>query len=224
MLAAAKRVPSRCCRGTAANRKDHIDSVIFDLGGVVFRWNPDSIISNFSSDEGVRSLVKREVFQHPDWLDMDKGVLQENEAIQRFHQRTELSLSQVSALMRAAKESLQPIPETVELLEELAARDIPLYCLSNMPAATSDYLRARHAFWRVFRGCVISGEINLVKPDPAIFAHIVERFSLEPERSIFIDDIRPNIESAARLGFKTVLFTDAAHCRSRLKELLGGAF
>lgn len=224
MLATARLAPSRYCRGIAANRKIQIDCVIFDLGGVVFRWNPDSIISSFSSDAGVQALIKREVFRHPDWLEMDRGVLPESEAIQRFQRRTELPLAQVIALMQAVKDSLQPIPETVELLEELAARDIPLYCLSNMPATTSDYLRARHPFWRVFRGCVISGEIKLIKPDPAIFAHIVERFSLIPNRSIFIDDLLPNVESAARLGFNGVLFTDAAQCRSRLKELLSGAF
>lgn len=198
-----------------------VDCVIFDLGGVVLRWNPDGIISDFSSDEGVRSAVKRDVFQHPDWLDMDRGVLPELAAVQRFHDRTGLSIAQVSALMQAVKDYLQPIPETIELLEDLAACGIRLYCLSNMPATTADYLRARHSFWRVFQGVVISGEINLMKPEPAIFAHIAERFSLIPERTAFIDDLLPNIESARRLGFKAVQFKDAAQCRADLSALLG---
>jgi putative hydrolase of the HAD superfamily len=171
-------------------------SVIFDLGGVVFRWNPDEITRNFCLDEAKRSLIKREVFKHPDWLEMDRGVLQEHEAVQRFHSRTGLPLAEVSDLMQAVKESLLPIPETVELLEELANQDVPLYCLSNMSAATAKYLRAQHSFWRVFRGIVISAEIHVVKPDPAIFEYIVDRYRLTPGNTIFIDDHRPNIESA----------------------------
>ena len=190
----------------------------------MLRWDPDNIIRDFRADEATRAVVKREIFQHPEWLEMDRGTLPEHEAMLRFHKRTGLSLSEISALMQAVKDSLQPIPETVELLEALAAHAVPLYCLSNMTAATANYVRERYSFWHVFRGLVISGEIHLLKPDPAIFAYIVERFSLNPRNAIFIDDHPPNIESAARLGFKTLLFTDPAQCRSGLKELLGTPF
>ena len=55
------------------NNLDMKPSVIFDLGGVVLRWNPDDIIRNFCSDEALRSVIRREVFKHPDWLEMDRG-------------------------------------------------------------------------------------------------------------------------------------------------------
>jgi putative hydrolase of the HAD superfamily len=195
-------------------------NVIFDLGGVVLRWSPDDIIRNFCPDEALQSIIRREVFKHPDWLEMDRGVLQEHEAIPRFQRRTGLSLGEVSDLMQKTKESLLPIPETVELLEDLAAEEVPLYCLSNMSATMANYLRARHSFWRVFRGIVISGEIQLIKPDPAIFDYIVGRFGLSPGNTVFIDDHRPNIESADRLGFKTLHFNDPIECRNTLRKLL----
>jgi putative hydrolase of the HAD superfamily len=196
-------------------------SVIFDLGGVVLRWSPDSILRDFSTHEATRSIVRQEIFKHPDWLDMDRGVLAEDKAIERFQKRTGLSSPEITALMQAVKDSLQPIPGTIEILEELAAKNVPLYCLSNMPATTADYLRARYSFWRMFRGIVISGEIRLLKPDPAIFEYIVARFSLDPRNTTFVDDHLPNIESAGRLGFKTLLFSDPVQCRSDLQEILG---
>ena len=204
----------------SSEKTANVRSVIFDLGGVVLRWNPESIITSFSPDELTQSVIRRDVFQHPDWLDMDRGVLPEQQAIQRFHMRTECSLAEISALMQAVKDSLQPIPGTVELLEELAQLEVPLYCLSNMPATTADYLRAQHTFWRLFRGVVISGEVNLVKPDPAIFRYIASRYGLTPQDTTFVDDHSPNIESAARLGFRTVLFKDPAQCRDSLQDLL----
>jgi putative hydrolase of the HAD superfamily len=190
----------------------------------VLRWNPDGIIRDFVSDEATRSVIEQQVFKHPDWLDMDRGVLAEDKAIDRFRERTGLSVAELSALMQAVKESLQPIPGAVELLEDLAARHVPLYCLSNMPATTSDYLRARYSFWRLFKGIVISGEIRLLKPDPAIFEHIVARFSLNPRNTAFVDDNLPNIESARKLGFKTIVFSDPAQCRADLQVLLGELF
>ena len=109
----------------------------------------------------------------------------------------------------------------VDLLEELAGQGIPLYCLSNMPASTADYLRQKHTFWKVFRGVVISGEIQLLKPDREIFDHIAQRFALTPDSTVFIDDHQPNIDSAKRLGFKTVHFQTPGQCRTQLFALLG---
>jgi HAD superfamily hydrolase (TIGR01509 family) len=196
-------------------------SVVFDLGGVLLHWNPTEIINNTFADEATRSVVKREIFQHPDWLDMDRGVLQEHDAIHRFQKRTGRSVADISKLLQTVKDSLRPIEKTHEILNELSQHKAPLYCLSNMATTTADYLRARYAFFKLFHGIVISGEINLIKPDKAIFAHLTERFGLEPERTIFIDDHLPNIESAAELGFKTHHFTDPDRCREALRSQFG---
>jgi putative hydrolase of the HAD superfamily len=196
-------------------------SVVFDLGGVLLRWNPREIVNNHFPDEATRSVVLREVFQHPDWLDMDRGVLREQDAVHRFQQRTGCSLADMSMLLQAVKDSLQPIEKTHEILQQLSQHGVPLYCLSNMPATTADYLRAHYAFFRLFHGIVISGEIKLIKPDKAIFEHLIERFGLEPDKSIFIDDSLANIESAAAMGFKTHHFTDPERCRQALRSQFG---
>ncbi len=196
-------------------------SVIFDLGGVVLRWNPDEILRNFYADDSLRSLAKRGLFQHRDWLELDRGTLLESHAVQRFHERTGRPAEEMAALLQAVRDSLQPIPETVMIIDELAGRGIPVYCLSNMPAATAEYLRSKYSFWKAFRGVVISGEIRLLKPDAAIFDHIARRYGLNPELTVFVDDHRPNIEGAERMGFKTVLFENPAQCRAELMERFG---
>jgi hypothetical protein len=66
-------------------------NVIFDLGGVVLSWSPDDILKDFYADEASRAHAKREVFQHDDWLSMDRGTLLEPDAIVRFHQRPGLA-------------------------------------------------------------------------------------------------------------------------------------
>lgn len=198
-----------------------VQNVVFDLGGVVLHWSPAEILRECFADEATRETVRREVFQHPDWQDLDRGTLLEPEAIQRFHRRTGRSVADMSNLLQTAKSSLMPIAETQKIIQELAAHGVPLYCLSNMAASTADHLRERHAFFKLFRGVVISGEIKLLKPDHAIFEHLVHRFGLEPKDTVFIDDHLPNIEGAGSFGLNTHHFTDPGRCRIALRTQFG---
>jgi len=199
-----------------------VRSVVFDLGGVVLDWNPDSILERYYADEESRATLKSVMFQHPDWLLMDRGVILESEMVDRVRQRTPRSPVELAGLLQAVRESLAPKPDTVALIDRLAQRGVALYCLSNMPATTFAYLRERYDLWSVFRGIVISGEINMMKPEREIFEHLLTRYELTARDTIFIDDHEPNIQAAAQLGIKTVWFRDARQCEAELEPLLCG--
>lgn len=195
-------------------------NIIFDLGGVVLDWNPDAILAGFYEDAALRPLVKAAVFQHPDWLDLDRGVLEEGAAIQRIRGRIDRPEQELQALFAAVRASLVPKPETLQLLERLDARGVPLYCLSNMPAGTAAWLRERHSFFTRFRGIVISGEERMMKPERGIFELLLHRFGLDPRDTLFVDDSVPNVVAARALGMQAVLFTDAVECGRELDVLL----
>lgn len=195
-------------------------NVIFDFGGVLVRWQPEAVIAAFYADQALRARVREAVFRHPDWIDLDRGTLTESAAIERFAERMQRPAEEMHALIERIKDSLTPMPESLALLEDLVHRDVPLYGLSNMAASIFALLKSRYDHWSRFRGIVISGEIGLVKPDPAIFHHISERYALVPAETVFIDDHLPNIDSARRLGFRTIHFSDAAHCRRELETHL----
>ncbi len=199
--------------------QNSVRNVIFDFGGVLVKWRPQEIIARFYSDESLRDLVRRMVFQHPDWLELDRGTLSEESAVQHFSARMERPLEEMVALLRHVKESLTPIGETVAIVNELERRGVPLYGLSNMSAATFAHLRTRYDFWRAFRGIVISGEVNMIKPEAQIFEHICKTYALVPRETVFIDDHLPNIESANRLGFRTILFSEPKQCADELNVI-----
>ena len=115
------------------------------------------------------------------------------------------------------------IDGSVEILAELRAREVPIYALSNWSAETYPEARARYDFLSWFRGILISGEVGLAKPDPAIFRLACERFGLEPNTTLFVDDSEPNVEAARDLGFAAEVFRGADGLRARLVEsgLLG---
>jgi putative hydrolase of the HAD superfamily len=123
-------------------------------------------------------------------------------------------------LFGEVRSSLRPKRDTVALIERLAQRQVPLYCLSNMPASTFSHLKESHAFWPLFRGIVISGEIQMMKPEPEIFEYLLRRYELTPGDTVFIDDHLPNVQAAQALGMHTVWFRDAAQCEKELDEFL----
>src|SRR5262245_37896714 len=102
------------------------------------------------------AFLLRELFLHPDSLEVYRGTLEEEEANRRFAQRTGRPMELIRRLHLGAKTSLVPIPESVALLEELHQRGARLYCLSNMARGTFDYLIPRYPFWSRFKGMVIS--------------------------------------------------------------------
>jgi putative hydrolase of the HAD superfamily len=201
-------------------RANIVRNVIFDLGGVVLDWNPDQILSRYQPDPERRVQLRQAFFGHADWQLFDRGGLTEAEVIDRTHARLGRPRSEVVEIVQAVRDSLVAKPDTVTLMRALHGRGIALYCLSNMPASIYAQLRIRHEFWDVFRGIVISGEVMMVKPEPEVFTHLLERFGLRAQETVFIDDLPANIEAARRIGLHTILFRDAAQCRQELDRLL----
>ena len=198
-----------------------VRNVIFDLGGVVLDWNPAGIVALIEPVPERQAALRRALFGHADWRLFDRGALTEPELIKRLQSRLNSTRAEVEAILDVVRNSLVEKPETVKLLRALQGQGTPLYCLSNMPAAIYTHLRQRHNFWDAFSGIVISGEIQMMKPEPEVFTHLLATFNLRPEESVFIDDLPANTESAKRMGLHTICFTDAAQCRRELKQILG---
>jgi HAD superfamily hydrolase (TIGR01509 family) len=197
-----------------------VRNVIFDLGGVVLDWNPDQILIRYQPDPERRVQLRQALFGHADWQLFDRGGLTETEVIDRTHVRLGRPRSELVEIVAAVRDSLVAKPDTVTLMRALHRRGVALYCLSNMPASIYAHLRVRHEFWNVFRGIVISGEVRMVKPEPEVFTHLLERFGLRAAETVFVDDLAANIEAARRVGLHTILFRDAAQCQQELGGLL----
>jgi putative hydrolase of the HAD superfamily len=195
-------------------------NVIFDLGGVLIEWSPDRILEGYYADPGLRAIMKTALFLHPDWLQLDRGTLEEAELLVRVGDRTGRPAAELAGLLDAIRASLHAKADTVALLDKLHARGVPLYCLSNMSSNTFEHLRTRHSFWGVFRGIVISGDIKMMKPEREIFEFLLERYGLEAGETVFVDDNAPNVEAARALGLDAVWFRDARQCEVELEELL----
>lgn len=196
-----------------------IRNVIFDLGGVLLDWHPDALVAGFQPQAELRQSSHESLFGHADWRSFDRGTLTELELIERIASRTSRPAADVVAFLEAVRESLAEKPETVQLLRQLDAAGVKLFCLSNMPIPFYAYLRRRHGFWDAFTGIVISGEIKKMKPDAEVFAHLLETFDLRADECVFIDDLPANVEGARAVGMQGIVFEDAAQCAQELNRL-----
>ena len=194
-------------------------NLVFDLGGVVVRWDPDAIIAGVFSDEDVKARIREGVFGHPDWLELDRGTLGREEAIARAAKRTGLAAGEIKRLLHAVPPSLTVFPEMVDILRRLKRNGYPLYCLSNMHFASIEYLERTHTFWEVFDGRVISCRLQLCKPEPGIYQHLLRTHGLRAGETLFIDDVQVNLDAAARLGIRTLKFENAMQCERELCAL-----
>lgn len=183
------------------------------------RWDPEAIIAGVFADDATKARVREGVFAHPDWLELDRGVLGRDEAIARAASRTGVAPGELRRLLLAVPPSLVPFPDTVELLYRLKAKGRRLYCLSNMHFASIEHLEASHRFFEVFDGAVISCRLQLCKPEPAIYQHLLRTFGLAAAETLFIDDVQKNLDAAAKLGIRTLRFESAAQCERALRSL-----
>jgi 2-haloacid dehalogenase len=194
-------------------------AVVFDLGGVLIDWNPRYLYRTLIDDEAEMEAFLAEVTTQ-EWnakQDAGRAWSEAVEELAALHpERREL----IEAYWRRWPETLgDAIEGTVEILRELHVAGVRVYALSNWSAETFPLARPRYPFLERFDGILISGEVKLAKPDPRIFAALVERFRLEPGSTVFVDDSEGNVRAAETAGLLAIRFTDPAQLRIRLSEL-----
>lgn len=195
-------------------------AVVFDLGNVLIRWNPRNLYRRFFGDDTAAMETFLTEVCSPAWNEeQDRGrpwAEAVKEAISRHPSH--------EALIRAYDERWEetivgPIEETVDILRELKEKEIRLLALTNWSAEKFPVALEHYDFLQWFEGILVSGEERLIKPDPAIFQLLATRYTLDPVRTVFIDDSMPNIDAASQLGFQALHFTGANQLRHDLAAL-----
>ena len=195
---------------------------VFDFGRVLFDWQPEQLLQRQLPRRAHDAASTRhwvgQVFEAygGDWADFDRGTVTPDELVQRIARRTGLAPAEVRAVVDAAPPSLRPLADSLDLLRRLKRPGVPMFYLSNMPAPIADHLEREHDFVRAFDDGVFSGRVQLIKPDPAIFALAARRFGEPAERLLFLDDHAPNVAAARAAGWQALQFSDAEQCERDL--------
>ena len=189
-----------------------IKNIVFDLGGVFVGLNRVQCLDNFRKIGFLDfDNTLNEYHQGGYFLDYEKGTIS-SEEFRTFIQRGVDHPLADDEIDYALASFLENIPKyKIELLLSLRERGYSIYLLSNSNEICIREVKSFFAgygldFDTFFDKRFLSYEMKMVKPDPEIFVKVLEEARIDAEETLFVDDYRPNIESASAIGFKTLLY------------------
>ncbi|WP_338480137.1 HAD family phosphatase [Pseudomonas trivialis] len=201
-----------------------IRAVVFDFGGVLFDWSPLHLYRKLIADDHERQWFLDNICTQAWNTEQDAG--------RPLAEATRTLIDQYphhDTLIRAYydrwPEMLRgPLPEGVAILKALHAVNMPLFGLTNWSAETFPYARTNYPFLQCLRDIVVSGELKLIKPDPAIYhaslgqvrAHLPD---IQAGEVVFIDDVAGNVEAAIALGWQGIHHLSAERTAAQLRGL-----
>ncbi len=198
-----------------------IKNIIFDLGGVLIDWNPEYVyLKVFNNDRGKMNWFFDNICTF-DWNEnQDAGYPLKKateERIKLFPQYENL----IKIYYGRWEEMLGgPINKSVDILEKVYKKNNHnIYALTNWSAETFPIALKKFNFLKWFDGIVVSGEEKIRKPFKKIYQITMNRFNINPNETIFIDDNLRNIKAARKLNIKGIHFQNPEKLELKFKKL-----
>lgn len=194
-----------------------VDTIIFDLGGVLIDWNPRYLYRKILKSEDEVSWFLENICTS-DWNDMqDAGRSFEDATLDLLQKHPEWEVA-IRAWYGRWQETIRgPVQETVDILKELRdGKRYRLLALTNWSAETFPWALDNFEFLHWFEGIVVSGVEKTRKPFPEFYRILFDRYSVDPSTSIFIDDNFKNVEGSKNVGMEAIHFTTSASLRQEL--------
>jgi 2-haloacid dehalogenase len=195
-------------------------AVIFDFGGVLVDWNPRYLYRRlFPGDPARMERFLAEVCT-PEWNQRQDAGRPWAEAVAELVGRYPAQADLIRAYRERWEEMLGGVIDgSVAILGEVRGAGHRLLGLTNWSRETFPLARARYRFFDWFHGIVVSGEEQLIKPDPRLYLRLLERYRVDPAAAVFIDDSPDNVEAAAALGIHGIHFRSPPALRDELTAL-----
>lgn len=196
-----------------------IDTIIFDLGNVLVQWSPANLYRKIFKDEAEVNQFLNNVCTM-DWhtqQDAGRSPEEGTEALVKEHPDW---AHPIRAFYARWKEMFAgPIEGSIQILKELKERGYKVYALSNWNAELYNRTIDDFTFLNWFDGKIISGEVKMKKPDEEIYRLLLQKFAVNPQNALFVDDNEKNVETAQKLGLHVHHFTTPEALRKELKTL-----
>lgn len=200
-----------------------VETIIFDLGGVLIDWNPAYLFEKIIKDEEKRRYFFQNVCT-PAWNEEQDGGRSIREATQLLVDQYPEWQESIEAFYGRWEEMLGgAIEETVAIFKELKdSGRYRFYALTNWSAELFPIALQKYDFLHWFDGRLVSGEEKTRKPFPEFYQLLLDRFAIDKNKAVFIDDNLRNAEAAEAFGLSSIRFESPAQLRTELvnREIL----
>ncbi len=195
-----------------------IDTVVFDIGGVLVDWHWKKTFLEWFGEELAEKLADATV-RDKAWLEVDRGVLSEEEVAALLTRNAPEYGKEIARIVHRSHELVTPFPFAEAWVRALKAAGYRVYILSNFSKFGFEAAKPSFTFLPYADGALISYEVQLVKPDRAIYEALCERFSIVPEHAVFLDDNAANVEGARAFGMHGIVVENKAQSDAALAAL-----
>lgn len=201
-----------------------IKNIVFDMGNVLVSHDGMGVCRQFIEDAVDRERVYTSVFVSPEWLMLDMGVIEEEQAIRQMCDRLPLRLHDTVRLCMREwhRYCMTTVTDMEPLIRRLKSAGYGIYLCSNANTRLLECYRDVLPAVDCFDGILYSTEVKCMKPQKEMYQHFFDRFGLKPEECFFIDDVQLNIDGAKACGMDGYCFADRDIDRltQRLEALL----
>jgi len=197
-----------------------IDTIVFDLGGVLIDWNPEYLYRSIFPDESERKWFLSNICTL-DWNEEQDAGRSLEEGTEYLVEKFPAHEQSIRAYYGRWREMLgDPIHATVEIFRQIKfTTNIRLYALTNWSAETFPVALKLYEFLHWFDGRLVSGEEKIRKPFKEIYQLLIDRYDIEPARAVYVDDNLRNVVPAKALGFRGIHFRSPEQFRKELEEM-----
>lgn len=192
--------------GNKINLKN-IDAAIFDIGNVLIHFDWTGYLKSLNFDKETYEHVTDAMFQNKDWDMGDSGLYTTEEWLQAFIENDPAYESEIRKTFENFGDSIVPYKITEEWLAYFKAKGIKRYYLSNFSNEMYRQSEKQLSFIKDFDGGVFSWKEKCMKPQAEIYEILLNRYNIIPERTVFFDDNKENVEAAKKAGIQGVVFT-----------------
>ena len=197
-----------------------IKNIVFDIGNVLVDYCWQDHIRRFGFDEPSMERIGRAMMQSPVWNEIDRGVWTNEEILQGFIQNDPELEKEIRLVFSDLGTLVRERSGSIPWIRELKTAGYMVYYLSNFSDRVKREAADQLHFLPEMDGGIMSYEIQLIKPDAAIYEALFEKYRLKPEESVFLDDSEKNIDAARKLHMHGILVNSQEQAKQELKELL----
>lgn len=196
-----------------------IRNIIFDIGQVLanFRWK--EYIRDLGYNEDMNQRIAKATVLSPYWNEVDRGAISMEEIMEGCISLDKEIEKEIRHFFEDRREIVREYDYSEELVHTLKKNGYKVYLLSNYGEENFSYVKDVFRFLPLVDGGIISYEVKKIKPEPEIYQALIEKYQINPNESVFLDDLEKNLEAAKIFGFHTILFQTLDGAMSELREL-----
>ncbi len=197
-----------------------IKNIVFDIGNVLAGFVWEEFYHSFGySEESFEKLADATV-RSPFWNEMDRGKLSDEELLEGFIKNDPSIEKEIREVFENVEGIIQRYDYAIPWIRELKEKGYHIYVISNFSQKAHEECKKALDFLEEIDGGILSFQVKMIKPAPEIYQLLCNKYHLEAEECVFIDDLPRNVEAARKEGMKGLVFESLDQAKRELERIL----